>query len=81
MLMNRFLREFYLQLVKCWWDLNSVITLLWLKFDVLESLLVYNYWLMLFASFFIVYVYDVTDVTQRALLEYLSTNVPVCESN
>lgn len=81
MLMNRFLREFYLQLVKCWWDLNSVITFLWLKFDVLESLLVYNYWLMLFASFFIVYVYDVTDVTQRALLEYLSTNVPVCESN
>lgn len=42
---------------------------------------IYNYWLMLFASFFIVYVYDVTDVTQRALLEYLSTNVPVCESN
>lgn len=80
MLMNRFLREFYLQLVKCWWDLNSVITFLWLKFDVLESLLVYNYWLMLFASFFIVYVYDVTDVTQRALLEYLSTNVPVCTS-
>lgn len=35
---------------------------------------------MLFASFFIVYVYDVTDVTQRALLEYLSTNVPVCTS-
>lgn len=31
--------------------------------------------------FFIVYAYDVTDVTQRALLEYLATNVPVCESN
>lgn len=82
MLINRFRRELYLQLVKCWWDFkNSVITFLWLKFDVLESLLIYNYWLMLFASFFIVYVYDVTDVTQRALLEYLSTNVPVCESN
>lgn len=45
MLINHFLRELYIQSVKCWWDLNSVITFLCLKFDVLESLITeYNLW-------------------------------------
>lgn len=85
MLMNRFLRELYLQLVKCWWDLNSVITFLWLKFDVFweftDILLLIDVICKFLLRFFIVSVYDVSDLTQRALLEYLSTNVPICESN
>lgn len=50
-----------------------------MKFDVLESLLNIIYELIdvvckFLLRFFIVYVYNVTDKTQRALMEYLATS-------